>query len=82
MRFLDQETLLEVALMHPHQGVQDVEEITCVVQHHPGDGKEIVQLPEDSSAHHQDQVVEHGQVDDPQPLDHDIVNCQNIDLNM
>ena len=68
MRLLDKETLLQVALVHPHQGVEDVEEITKVVQHHPRDRKKIVQLPEDSSAHHQDQVVKHGEVDDPQPL--------------
>ena len=68
MRLLDKETLLQIALVHPDQGVQDVEEITKVVKHQPRDRKEIVQFPEDSSAHHQDQVVEHGEVDYPQPL--------------
>ena len=54
--------------MHPDQGVKDVEEITKVVQHQPRDRKKIVQFPEDSSSDHKDQVVEHGEVDDPQPV--------------
>ena len=68
MRLLDKETLLQVTFMHPDQGVKDEEEITKVVQHQPRDRKKTVQLPEDSSSDHKDQVVEHGEVYDPQPI--------------
>ena len=62
MRFLDQQTLLQVALMHSDKCVNDIEAVTEIVEHHPGDGEHVVQLPEHGSPHHQDQIVQHRNV--------------------
>ena len=56
-------------LVHPDEGVDDVEEVAGVVEQQPGGGEEVVQLPEHGAAHHHDQVVQHRHVDHPQPLD-------------
>ena len=55
--------------MHSYERVDDVEEVAEVVEDHPGDGHEIVKLPEHSPANHHDRVVEDGHVDNPQPLE-------------
>ena len=54
--------------MHPHQGIQEVEEVTDVVKDHPGGVQHVVQLPEDHPAGDEDEVVEDGEVDDAQPV--------------
>ena len=40
-----------------------------LVSHHPSIGEEIIELPEDCSANHQREVVQHCQGDDTQPLE-------------
>ena len=54
--------------MHPHQGIQEVEEVTDVVKNHPGGVQHVVQLPEDHPAGDEDEVVEDGEVDDAEPV--------------
>ena len=66
--FSDEQALLEVALVHPDQGVEHVEEVTNVVEDHPGGVEHVVQLPEDHPARDEDEVVEDGEVDDTQPV--------------
>ena len=66
--FSDQQSLLQVSLVHPHQGIQEVEEVTDVVKDHPGGVQHVVQLPEDHPAGDEDEVVEDGEVDDAEPV--------------
>ena len=66
--FSDEQALLEVALVHPDQGVEHVEKVTNVVEDHPGGVEHVVQLPEDHPARDEDEVVEDGEVDDTQPV--------------
>ena len=61
--------MTEHTFMHSYERVDDVEEVAEVVEDHPGDGHEIVKLPEHSPANHHDRVVEDGHVDNPQPLE-------------
>ena len=60
--------------MHSYEGVNEIDEVAEVVQDHPSDGDEIVELPEHSPANHHDQVVQDGHVYNPQPLE---IICQN-----
>jgi hypothetical protein len=55
--------------VHPHEYIHHIKRITEVVQHHPGDGEHVVQVPEDGPPHHQGEVVQDGNVDDTQPLE-------------
>ena len=66
--FFDQQTLLQIPLVHSYEGIEDVEKVTDVIENHPGGVEHVVQLPEDHPARHTDQVVEDGHVDDAQPL--------------
>ena len=61
--------MIDDTFMHSYERVDDVEEVAEVVEDHPGDGHEIVKLPEHSPANHHDRVVEDGHVDNPQPLE-------------
>ena len=49
--------MIDDTFMHSYERVDDVEEVAEVVEDHPGDGHEIVKLPEHSPANHHDRVV-------------------------
>lgn len=49
--------------MHPDECVDDVEKITRVVDEIPGDGKDILKFPEDTSTNDKNQIVKHCAVD-------------------
>ena len=50
--------------VHSNEEIGEIEKIACVIDDIPPDRKEVVQLPENCSADHKNQVVKHRTVDD------------------
>lgn len=48
----------------PYEGVQKVDKVAEIVDNGPGDGVEVLQLPEDAPPDDKDEVVHDGHVDE------------------
>ena len=70
--------------MHPDENVHQVEGITEIVEHHPGDGKHVVEIPENCSANDKCDVIQDSNVDNTQPLKYLIIqkSLKKIDHNL
>ncbi len=55
--------------MHPDIDVDDVYEVAEVVEEEPAGLEGVLQVPEDRTADHEDQVVDHRAVDHAEPLE-------------
>ena len=53
--------------MHPDEDVYKVDKVKGVVDDIPAYGEVIFQLPENGSAHHEQEIVQDGAINDTQP---------------
>ena len=54
--------------MSPDKDINNIEEVTGVVQDDPSKRKDVLKFPEAGSSNDEDQVVHDSKVDDNQPL--------------
>jgi len=63
-----------LTLVHVDERIQQIDEVAQVVQCVPHGWSTLVDLPEDRPPHHEDDIVEHRQRNDGQPLQRYIKN--------